>query len=434
MRRILVVSATSWNTNNSFGNSYANIFDGLKGYEIANIYCKEGVVNDKRVSRAFKLTARMLLKNLKSSSVSVGEETSVEEINVDKTGYSDGENTIINFVKKHRFQIFFWAYDWIWCMGRWNSKELKDFVENYKPDLLFCPIYIETYMNKIVLELKKQTGVPLLGYISDDNYTLRMVNFSPFYWANRLIKRRSVKKVINQCDILYVISDIQKKEYDRIFHKDSHILTKGKDFSVVPPEFKKNHELPYILVYAGNIGGSRWKTLAVIAEVIKNINQGGSFFQMKIYTATPLSNRMRKKLNISGCCEVLGKIPYSEVAKKQEEADLLVHAAPTDMIHRWEEHHGFSTKLVDYMASNRAILAYGYNDQASIAHLRNNDAALVASNKAELKQIFQNIIDNPQLLVEYGEKAWICGKNHHDIKDFHKMLEADFNSILQYRK
>ena len=66
MKKILVASDTPWNTNNSFGNSYANIFDKLEGYEIANIYCKEGIVNDKRVSRAFKVTAKMLLKNLQN--------------------------------------------------------------------------------------------------------------------------------------------------------------------------------------------------------------------------------------------------------------------------------------------------------------------------------------------------------------------------------
>lgn len=430
MKKILVASDTAWNTNNSFGNSYANIFDELEGYEIANIYCKEGMANDKRVSRAFKITAKMLLKKLQNPSFPVGTETKIEDIKEDRTEFTKQESAVINFGKKHRFQIFFWIYGCIWRVGKWNSPELESFVKDYNPDLLFCPIYPFTYMNRLVLELKKKTHVPLIGYISDDNYTLRMVNPSPFYWINRLIVRKSVKQVIDQCEILYVISDIQKREYDKIFRKNCRILTKGKDFSVDPPSPKERHKKPYVLVYAGNIGSSRWKSLKVIVDTIREINKEKAYFVLRIYTATPLTGRMEKALDVPGVSRVMGKIPYSEVEKKQSQADLLVHVSPMDMIHRWEEHHGFSTKLVDYMASNRAILAFGLDDQAAVEHLREHDGAFVASNKAELKRIFLKIIRTPGLLEEYGKKAWKCGADFHDINRFHKMLKKDFESLL----
>lgn len=428
---VLVASDTPWNTNNSFGNSYANIFDGLDGCEIANIYCKEGVVNDLKVSRAFKTTAKMLLRNLKNRSEPAGKEVGVENILGDKDDFSKSEKALINFGKKYRFQIFFWIYGLIWRIGRWKSDELAWFVKEFNPDVLFCPIYSSTYMNRLVLELKRMTGIPLLGYISDDNYTLRMFHPSPLYWINRLIQRRYVKKVIDNCDILYVISDVQKREYDKIFHKDSHILTKGKDFSVNPPEGIGPHEPPYKIVYAGNIGGARWKTLAKIIHVMREINKDRLYFKLEIYTATPLTNRMSKELNVNNISEVKGRVPYDEVAKKQLEADILLHAAPTDMIHRWEEHHGFSTKLVDYMASNRAILSYGFEDQAAVEYLRKHDAAFVASGQEELRNIFKKIIREPNLVCEYGMKAWRCGAEHHDIKQFHQMMKRDFQNVLK---
>lgn len=431
MKKILVASDTAWNTNNSFGNSYANIFDELEGYEIANIYCKEGTVNDKKVSRAFKITAKMLLKNLQNPSFPVGIETNIEDIKEDHTEFTKRERAIINFGKKYRFQIFFWLYGGIWRIGKWNSPELERFTADYNPDLLFCPIYPFTYMNRLILELKKKTKIPLVGYISDDNYTLRMVNPSPFYWINRLIVRKSVRQVINQCDILYVISDIQKREYDKIFQKNCRILTKGKDFSIKPPKPKERHKIPYVLVYAGNIGSSRWKTLKVIVDVIREINKEESYFTLHIYTATPLTSKMEKALNVPCVSKVMGKIPYREVEQKQLQADILLHVSPIDMIHRWEEHHGFSTKLVDYMASNRAILSFGLDDQAAVEHLKKHDGAFVASNKAELERIFLKIIKNPGLLEEYGKKAWKCGADFHDIKNFHKMLKKDFESLLR---
>lgn len=427
--RILVISSTPWNTNNSFGNSYANIFDGMENCEFANTYCSEGIDNDMVVKRAYKITPKMLLANLFDESKPSGIETPI--IDMEGTGeqFSQSDKNIIQFAKTHRWMILFWARNLLWHIGRWNSTGLQAFTRDFAPDIMFVPIYANPYMNRIVIEVQKQLQVPMVGYISDDNYTLRQFSFSPLYWIDRLITRRWVKKTIDQCKILYVISDIQKQEYDRIFHKDCHILTKGIDFTKEKPD-AKNSRKPYHMVFAGNIGSNRWKSLELIGKAIQNINKCGQKMDLTIYTATPLTAKMDNALNITGCIRVGGRIPYQEVALKQEAADILVHVEATDMFYRWGSHQGFSTKLVDYMASNRPILAYGLDDQASIAHLKKHDAALVATTPQELEKVLSAIIAHPKQLQEYADKAWQCGAEYHDIRKFHEMLIKDFNEVL----
>ena len=53
MKKILVVSCTPWNANNSVGNTYANLFDGMDDCVIAHIYCADGADNDPKVSRGW---------------------------------------------------------------------------------------------------------------------------------------------------------------------------------------------------------------------------------------------------------------------------------------------------------------------------------------------------------------------------------------------
>lgn len=428
--KILVISGIPWNTNNSFGNSYANIFDGMDDCEFANVYCAEGMVNDVAVSRAYKMTPKMLLMNLLDRKKPSGIETPVVDDPGTGEHYSDTDKKLLHFAKTHRWMMLFWAREALWRFGRWNSSELKAFIRDFAPDILFCPINANSYINRIVLEVQGQLQVPMVGYISDDNYTLRQFSFSPLYWIDRLLFRRWVKKVIDHSNILYVISDIQKREYDKIFHKDCHILTKGMDFTQEKPAAQGDSK-PYHLVFAGNIGSNRWKSLALIGKAIQNINKNAPQMDLTIYTATPLTAKMSRALNIPGSIRVAGRIPYQEVARKQEAANILVHVEATDIFYRWGSHQGFSTKLVDYMASNRPILAYGLEDQASIAHLKKHDAALVATNPQELEDVLNSIIENPQKLYQYADNAWQCGAKYHDIRKFHAMLKQDFDEVIK---
>lgn len=428
-KKILVVSSTPWNTNYSIGNSYANIFDNLGEVEIANLYCMDGIVNDPVVKCAYRISEKTIIQKLLRRSKTAGEEVPVIETQGTGETLTKNEKMFLNFAKKARWQVLFWAREFLWKIGGWNEPSLEKFVRDFSPDLIFIPIYGKVHMCRVDLAVKKMAGVPMLGYNLDDFYTLHNVKFSPLWWIDRLYSRRLVKKVIDACDQLYVISENQKWEYDKIFDKDCHILTKGGDFTKQLHEIKRPGS-PIRLLFAGNIGDNRWKSLAILAQTIRTMNQNGPKLELTIYTATPLTRKMEKALNIPNCSTVAGRIPYCEVSKRQQEADILVHVEATDLRYRWASRHSFSTKLVDYMLANRPILAYGLEDQASIFHLKKHDAALVATNPTELHAILERIVENPQILQEYATKAWKCGENYHDIHRFHEMLRKDFEQVL----
>lgn len=427
--KILVVSSTPWNTNNSFGNSYANIFDGLGDVEIANIYCTEGVVNDPVVKYAYRVNEKSMLKKLFGRSHAAGGLVPIVQTTGTGETYSDSEKKLIRFAKMARWQVLFWAQEFLWKIGGWNEPSLTQFIQEFAPDLVFVPVYGKVHMCRIDLAVYKIAGVPMFGYISDDNYTLRHFSLSPLWWVDRLYFRRLVKRVIDACDRLYVISDIQKQEYDKIFNKDCHILTKGGDFTQSRPPVKQPGQ-PIELMFAGNIGSNRWKSLAVLVQQLKKVNIGQTRIRLTIYTATPLTKRMERALNIPGSSVVAGRIPYCEVVKRQKQADVLVHVEATDMVYRWGSHQGFSTKLVDYMLAHRPILAYGLEDQASIAHLKQHNAALVATNPGQLCDLIQQLTEKPAILEEYAQRAWDCGSAHHDIHHFHQMLHQDFEQVI----
>lgn len=423
--KILVLSSTPWTNDNSFGNSFGNIFEGIENIEIANIYCKYGKPNTALVSRFFQITEKSLLKNLKNSKIPSG-----KEVFMDGTVQTDVvEPKSANLARKKRWIIMFWARDLIWKFSRWKSPELKKFIDDFKPDIIFQPIYYVNHMNRIANFIKKYTGVPMYGYVSDDVYTLKQFSLSPLYWINRFICRRNVKKVVKQCEILYTISEIQRSEYEKIFKIPCKVLTKSANFDE-PAQVKTEYNNPLKFVFTGNVGIKRWKSLAIIAEALKEINANGVKAQLEIYTGTVLTEEMTKALNIENCSQVMGFVSSSEIPRIQSEADVLVHVESSSLQSRLWVRQSFSTKIVDYFKMARPILAIGPKEVASIEHLIRNDCAIIADNKDELIEKLSEVLNDNNKLTEIALKGYECGRKYHNKAEYNKMLSEDLRSKL----
>lgn len=425
--RILVLSNTAWDNQNSFGGSFSNIFSGIQGLQIANIYCRYGNPNNTVASEYFQITEKSLLRNLKSSSYPSGKRVLVDEAGMQLNAH---EQATFDTARKKRWKIFFWLRDFIWLVGRWRSPQLQAFIDDFKPDLIFQPVYYSNYLLRIAQYLKAYTGVPMVGYISDDCYTLRQFNLSPLYWLDRLHKRKKVKKVIRQCELLYVISEIQKQDYEKAFGVPCKILTKSADFSGEPP-VKTQYNSPLQLVFTGNIGTNRWKSLAMIAKALERINANGVRAQLRIYTATPLTEKMHQSLHSGKNSYIMGSIPASEVPRIQSNADMLVHVEALDLKNRLALRQSLSTKLVDYFKAARPILAVGPHEVASMDHLIRNDCALICQTVAEVQRALESVLDNPDKLNDLSKKAFACGKRNHNTVTMHQMLQTDLERIVK---
>ena len=423
--KILVLSSTPWSDDNSFGNSYSNIFEGIEDIEFANIACRPGMPTSYLVKRYFQITERALIKNLINKSFPSGKEIEINSKNEDSVFTQNIKGR--NFGSKKRWQILFWARDLIWKLGRWKSQALLDFINDFKPDLIFQPVYFSSYINDIAHFIKNYTNVPMIGYISDDNYTLRQFSLSPLYWIDRLLKRRKVKNVIEQCELLYVISDIQKTEYENIFTPPCKILTKCADFSGESPKWQQIDDT-IKLIYAGNISRGRGESLSYICDAVERLNLEGIKVNFDIYSGSPLTKKTKYAFSRTGS-KFHGRVPYSEIKKVEQEADILVHIEGLSLKERLVVHQSFSTKLVDFFEMGKCIFAVGSYDQAFAKHLIDNDAACIATESNEVYDKLRALSVDEDLRIEYGKKAYQCGMKHHNKADIQKMLKKDIFEI-----
>lgn len=391
--------------------------------ELASVYTRAGTP-DKEISQAFCITEKMLIRNLiKKTPVGIRVE-GTENSEKSKVQSKKNEQRLFNFIKSRRWRVFFWIQDFIWKIGKWKSPELRSFVEEYDPDVVFTLLTDSVILNKLILHVAELANKKLVLYAWDNNYSLKQFQLSPLYWIRHLKNRKSMRKVVDQTDLLYVISDVQKTDYEKAFNRECKILTKGADFSNDAP-VKKDYNQPLQLVYTGNIGMNRWRSLDAIASALEKINENGVKVQLRIYTGNTVTAKISKALNKGESSFIMGSVSADEVLRIQDEADMLVHVESKDLKNKLLVRQSFSTKIVDYLKSARPILAYGPKDVASIRYFIKNDCGIVANDENELYEKLKLVVDDMNKLDLLAEKAYKCGRENHNKSDIHEMLRKD---------
>ena len=83
-------------------------------------------------------------------------------------------------------------------------------------------------------------------------------------------------------------------------------------------------------MFSGNIGTKRYKTLALIASALHEINKDKIRAVLYIYTSTPYSNKMKAMLNYPKSVRRMNFVSSEELAIILQEADILIHAESFD--------------------------------------------------------------------------------------------------------
>lgn len=417
--RVLVITRAAWRDDNNTGNTCSNFFLGMNDVDFYSMCLRDQAPNNQIAVKNFAISEGQLIQNLRKGT-KVGRITELYE---DATGALSEQKTYDRAKKAGSFLLMF-CREILWSVGRWKNDNLVSYIKEVTPDVIFMPVFNCFYPHKVLKFISKHTDAKIILFHADDNYTLKQFSLSPLFWLHRFILRKWVRQSVKLSSVNYVISELQKREYEKAFHKPCKILTKFADFSGVP-ETKTVYNTPLQLVFTGNILMGRWKSLAMIANVLQKINQNGIKAELRIYTANALTEDIQNALQIEGSSYIMGSVSADEVALLQQKADILVHAEGLNLKSKLMVRQSFSTKIVDYFKAARPILAVGPFDVASFQHLIKNDCAIVASCEEQLEQQLLSVLADTSILTEIAEKGYQCGAKYHDESKTQQMLAED---------
>lgn len=402
--KVLVVGINPWIDNTGI-NTLINFFDGWNKNSLAHIYTKPQLPNTHICDNFFRISEPKVVKSILNPKINTGDV-------VQNTLASETKAEQNNIYNKKHSEFLTLAREIVWILGKWRTKNLDKFIDNFDADVLFFPVYANVYMNRLQNYIRKRTNKPVVLYVSDDNYSYKSISKSPLSYFLRFWLRKQEKKLFKSASEIMVISPKQKEEYDSLFDTDCKILTKGIDFTEVSYKEKPlNH--PIKMVYTGKLIIGRWLSLAKIAEALGEINKTEIKLELDIYTTDTLTSEQENALNRNGC-SVKGALKLDEVQAVQQNADILVFVESLEKKFRHTARLSFSTKITDYLKNGKCIFAIGDKEIAPIDYFNRYDSAITATTYTEIKEKLNILVKNPKIITEYSKKAYDCGVTHHN--------------------
>lgn len=416
--RVLVVSTNAWRDNTGI-NTLIEFFKCWSQDRIAQIYTKSTIPKTTVCNKFFSISESAVMRSVINRRITTGKEVQNEAVNSAIGNPSaEEEQKIYSSCKGKVRELLSICREIVWKLGKWKTAELDRFIDEFDADVLFIPIYPTIYMGRIQKYIITRTQKPVVSYLADDNYTYRSVHKDPISLIHRHILRKYVRYIVEHSKKLMVIAPKQKEEYDRIFGVDSVVMTKGIDFEPFESYQVGN---PIKMVYTGKLIIGRWKSLAAIAEAFQKINRNGVRITLDIYTTDSLTDEQNKLLNRNGC-SVKGALTLEQVKLVQKEADILVFVESLEEKFKNIARLSFSTKITDYLRSGKCIFAIGDKDIAPIDYFNRYDSAVTATTYEEIQDKLTELVNVPDIVLDYAKKAYDCGVEHHERERMDKVL------------
>lgn len=381
-KNILVVSNNPFSETNNNGKTLASLVRDHPKENVFQLYFSEEYPSFEVCNNFFKISDLDILKRKNGNQVLVGREISTEK----KTNIKNDKISILTSIKNNQFSRS--VRESIWNLASFDKSSMFDWIEERNIDVVIFCAGDSIFAYDIVMSIVKRYNTKLVVYITDD-YVLPRVNMSAFWWLRRQIIMKKMKTTIGRADLFLTISNKMREKYKAIFNKDSLIYYNNPENIFLEGIYKENEKIE--LIYAGGFHYNRWKVLHKIAKSIEKYNDNATKKAfLSVYSNSIPSKRILNRLNVNSASQYLGQLNSEELKIKLNKADILVHVEAFDNKSKASTMLSFSTKISEYIYLNKAILAVGPSEVASIEYLSKIESTLLIDNINELDKKLSN--------------------------------------------
>lgn len=423
--KVLLITFEIWNDLVYGNNVLQNWFNGMKDVEFAQICMSPGNPYNQQCTKYFQVNDVQIVKSIFGKRAGQARTVSFDEMaaNPESISYKVS-SPFYAFMKSISGPVIRLTRDLLWKVGRYDEKALKIFIAEFKPDVVFCPRLLTWAQMRLEKIVSKYTDAPFIAFTGDDEASYKEFSFSPIFWLNRMLFHRAFKKHCHLYRHYFMHSADQAKEYIELYGVNTSTLFKCGDFA--SQYKKKTIGSPITIVYAGRLYCNRWKSLAKIGDALKVINRDSVRMVLNIYTQDNLTKKQRDALSQESFIYLKGAVFPHELATVYQKADIALHVESLDLKYRLQTRVSFSTKIIDLMNSSCAIMAICWDEHAGYKYLKANDAAFCIPSYDKILTTLQELVDNPELIQQYAEKAYKCGVLNHSREKIQNQIQNIF--------
>ncbi|MFP5114107.1 hypothetical protein ACSU64_17235 [Bacillaceae bacterium C204] len=423
--KILVISHNAFDMYNNMGKTLATFFKEYEQKDIVQLCFHSTEPNIKICESTYQLTDFDILKSIFTIQ-SHGRIIGFDEIK-NSQGISKTSGSYQIGKKKTAGKLL--LRDLVWKFGNWKSKELINWLDNNKPDVIFFAAGYSMFSSNIAMFIGNKYSIPLVTYFCDDYYDFSYSSYRGSLTSKVRLKlfRNNIKEVVGQSQELVFINQSMMEKYKNLFGKSGQVIM--TPYEICQSE-SKTIKKPLIMSFIGNISGNRWKTLRRIGKELEKINSNGLNIVLNIYSITG-DQEIISKLSIGNSVIFKGAANAEMVKEIYHESDILLHVesfAPEDVC---RVKYSISTKIADCLASNRAFLAVGPSGIASIDYLKENNAAYIIDEENMIENKLNEYFIINDIDDQIIKNAKGLSKKNHDILENSKRLKNIFKNIVK---
>ena len=169
--------------------------------------------------------------------------------------------------------------------------------------------------------------------------------------------------------------------------------------------------MPHIS-YLGNLGLDRDSALVEVGEVLYSMD---SRYHIDVYGNA--DEKIAKTLNGAKGVVFHGCISYENVKEVIENSDILFHVESERGYKERQLQYAFSGKIADSVSSGKCFVLYAPKELACSKYIIETGAGWFADNKAKLKQVIVNIMNNAKERNAVLERAKVVAEQNHSFDD-----------------
>ena len=424
--RVLIVSVSGWS--DSVGSdTMSTLFSQYEKDKLASLYVRAELSDSPVCQRYFHILEGRIIKSLWNRKIKTGEAYHYDTLAKGKSDSVELSQERALYSKFHKYRP--WSLiilrELIWKFGRWKTKELNDFLDDFKPEAVFFPIECYIHLDRIIeyiIDYCKPRKV--ICNLWDDNFTYKQKPYSLGYRIHRFWLRKHCYKLVEKGNVFICQNQKMQREFKEVFGKDSILLTKPiYDINVFHPYQPSK---PIRLLYTGSLYINRDKTIYTLCELINKLNKNEERISLEVFSGTHLTPKLLEKIERNKGCYFRGHIMQSEVFEKQKEADVLLFVE--DLSNKnLSARLSFSTKITDYLKAGKCVLAIGNKDLAPIEYFKEQQAGIVCNNKEEIYESLQRMVSDDSYIPSFAKAAYDCGVKNHDgnriIQQLYKLIQ-----------
>lgn len=419
--KVLIISHNSFNKNKNNGKTLSSIFAGWDSDCIAQIFFLPEVPDANICNHFYRITDTDIIKSIINKKNKCGGAILTENI-VPNDNITHAPTTLFNLIRKFKWPIFSFIRDILWKCDYWDNEELKLWLNSFKPEVVFFVGSNNSFSYDFTLRIVREREIPLVIYFTDD-YILPRLSFNPFWWLQKIRVKKRFLNSISIAKKVFVIGDKMKEVYTHRYGGEYQTLMNIVDNQTIHEKATlKNSNLE--ITYLGNIGLSRWKSLASIGLIIEKLAKENFKIKFTIYSIEKPNKKEYKFLNNPPYILFGGAITEKkEIENILYNSDIVVHVESHKKKLRHITRLSVSTKISEYLAYGKCILAYGPKDVASIDYLSKNNAAIICNTIHEVYNNLRKILNDHNLKKQYEESALLLAKEKHSRPNMKKILQ-----------